>query len=226
MRHVAALNDGEGSGKGSQRWFWAPSSYPLSSQQAQLCISREQKVSIVTDRTFVLVKPDGVERALTGRIIQRFEDAGLEIVGLKMVTPTVDLATAHYPSTDEWFSTAGSKTLESYASQGLDAAADLGTSDPREIGVIIKSWLVEYLTSGPVVAMVLSGHDAVRNVRRLVGSTMPNVADPGSIRGAFSLDSATAANVERRPVLNLVHASGEPEEAEFEIGLWFGDSEG
>lgn len=172
-------------------------------------------------QTLVLIKPDGVARHLVGRIISRLEDAGLDVVQIKMFIPSAQLADAHYPATDSWYVAAGSKTLESYASLGVDAVAELGTDDPLKIGKLIKTRLVTYLSSGPVVAMILQGNDAVRNVRRLVGATLPDTADPGSIRGAFSIDSAQNANAEGRPVLNLVHASGEHDEALAEIALWF-----
>jgi nucleoside-diphosphate kinase len=81
--------------------------------------------------------------------------------------------------------------------------------------------LVDFLTSGEVVAMVLEGNAAVPNVRRLCGKTVPLFADPGSIRGRYSLDSPDLANAEKRPIYNLVHASGAPEEAQSEIQLWF-----
>jgi len=97
----------------------------------------------------------------------------------------------------------------------------LGTADPVAIGRVIKGWLVEYLTQGPVIAMVLRGNEAVGRVRTLCGATIPTTADPATIRGKFSSDSAAAANSEKRPVHNLVHASGNTEEAEHEIGLWF-----
>jgi nucleoside-diphosphate kinase len=173
------------------------------------------------ERTFVMLKPDAVKRGLIGEIISVFEKAGLKVIALKMVRPSKELATRHYPETTEWLSTVGEKTLEGYAAIGLNVKEALGTDDKIAIGKMVKGWLVEFLTSGDVVAMVLEGNAAVLNVRRICGKTVPLFADPGSIRGRYSLDSPDLANAERRPVYNLVHASGEPEEAQSEIQLWF-----
>lgn len=172
-------------------------------------------------RTFVMVKPDGVERGLVGRIIGTFEEAGLKLSALKMMRADRELVQKHYPSTEKWLGIVGGKTIEGYEQVGKNAKDELGTDDPVAIGKVIKEWLVDFIVSGDVVAMIFEGNDAVRNVRRIVGATMPVNADPGSIRGRFSLDSPDAANRESRPVKNLIHASGEPDEAEFEIGLWF-----
>jgi nucleoside-diphosphate kinase len=175
------------------------------------------------DRTFVLVKPDGVGRGLVGEILGRLERAGLQISQLRVVTPEPSLVENHYPSDDGWLATVGGKTLDDYQSQKIDPVSALGTSDPVEIGRQVKTWLVEFLCSGPCVAAVIEGHRAVENVRRLVGATLPVTAAPGTIRGDYAVDSPKAANAEARPVRNLVHASGEPSEAEYEISLWFSE---
>ena len=173
------------------------------------------------ERTFVMLKPDAVERGLVGEILRVFENAGLKIVALKMLRPHRGLAAALYPDSEEWLANVGSKALEGYRLVGLDTNAELETSDTVEIGKTVKGWLVEFLTSGEVVAMVLEGNAAVRNVRRLCGDTLPIRAEPGSIRGRFGVDSPDLAMSERRPVHNLVHASSDEDEAQREIALWF-----
>ena len=173
------------------------------------------------EQTLVLLKPDAVSRNLTGRIITTLEDAGLSIKAMKMLTADKETLTKHYPSSTEWLSIVGGKTLEDYEATGKDAMKEMGTTDAVEIGKIVKGWLVDFMASGPIVAMVFEGNEAVKNVRRLVGHTLPSKAEAGSIRGRFSCDSPGLANSEKRPVLNLIHASGEVDEAEFEIGLWF-----
>ena len=174
-------------------------------------------------RTFVMIKPDGVKRGLIGEIISTFERANLQITRLEMRHPEQSVAQKHYPSTDEWFRTAGQKALRGYKEAGLDAIDDLGTNDPVAIGQTIKNRLVEFLCSGDVVIMVVEGNLAISNVRRLCGNTLPTEADPASIRGRYSVDSPDQSFAEKRPVLNLVHASGSRTEAEFEIGLWFSE---
>jgi nucleoside-diphosphate kinase len=94
-----------------------------------------------------------------------------------------------------------------------------------EIGKMVRQWLIEYLTSGPMVKLVVSGIHAVDMVRKIVGSTMPSEAEMGTIRGDFSVDDATAANRGRRAIHNLIHASGTVKEAESEILVWFAPEE-
>jgi nucleoside-diphosphate kinase len=175
------------------------------------------------ERTLVVVKPDGVRRGLVGRVISRLEAAGLRVARLERRAPTPDLIEQHYPGTTEWLAAAGGKTIAEYRGRGRDVAADLGTDDPEVIGRIVKAWLVAFMTGGPVVALVMEGPGAVAKVRSLTGGTIPVAALPGTIRGDFGLDSAAAANAASRPVHNLVHASGDPEEANREIALWFGE---
>jgi nucleoside-diphosphate kinase len=131
------------------------------------------------ERTFVMIKPDGVRRGLVGECIRRFEQRGLKLVELKLLTPSRELAESHYGAHRD---------------------------KPFFAGV------VEFITSGPVVAMVLEGESAIAAVRQMMGSTRPLEAAPGSIRGDFALDVGE----------NLVHGSDGPETAAEEIRLWFG----
>lgn len=176
----------------------------------------------MNERTLVILKPDAVRRGLVGEILSRFEKTGLKLVAAKMVTPSKELANKHYPTEREEFITGmGNKTLDNYKEQGLDAKEVLGTDDAHKIGLMIQSWMVDFMTSGTVFAMVLEGPHAIEICRKLTGHTLPLKADPGTIRGDYSYDSPALANVEKRPILNLVHASGEKAEANFEINLWF-----
>jgi len=136
----------------------------------------------VTERTLVLVKPDGVQRLLAGRIIARFEDRGFKIVGLKLVHVDRELAERHYAVHRERPFFGG---------------------------------LVEFITSGPLVAMALEGPNAIAVVRSMVGTTRPHEAAPGTIRGDFALETAQ----------NLIHASDGPETAVAELALWFADGD-
>lgn len=178
------------------------------------------------EQSLVLIKPDGVKRGLAGDIISRFEKMGLKIVGMKMIWVDKDFAGKHYPeSRTELLEGIGKKTLDSYEKYGKDAGEEFGTKDPVEIGKIVNSWNMEFLSSGPVVAMVIEGPHAIENVRAIVGATIPAFAVPGTIRGDFSLDSPALANVIKRAIRNLVHASGNAEEAKYEIQLWFRENE-
>ncbi len=129
-------------------------------------------------RTLLLVKPDGVQRLLVGRVLQRFEDRGLKLVGLKLVQVDRALAEQHYAVHRE---------------------------KPFFNG------LVDFITSGPLVAAALEGPNAIAVVRAMNGATRPHEAEPGSIRGDFAVETAQ----------NLVHASDSAETAEAELALWF-----
>ncbi|GIW62847.1 MAG: nucleoside-diphosphate kinase [Patescibacteria group bacterium] len=174
------------------------------------------------EKTFVLLKPDAVKRGLVGNIISRFERVGLKIVACKFIQPSRELAEKHYPlERREFVEGIGKKTLENYREMGIDPVKEIGVSDPYEIGKIVRGWLIDFIISDPVLAIVLEGPGAVEIVRKLVGHTLPVKADPGTIRGDLSFDSAFFANAKKRPIKNLIHASGNFEEAEYEISLWF-----
>jgi len=175
--------------------------------------------------TFLLIKPDGVRRGLTGEIIKRIERTGLKIVALKMFQPEHKQVDDHYPKDEAWISRLGNKTLAIYEKYGYDVVKELGTKDANEIGKMVREWTVKSLTVGPVITMVIKGAHAIGMIRKLTGPTMPADAELGTIRGDFSIDSAAAANRDKRAVLNLVHASETTEEAKHEIEHWFGKGE-
>jgi len=173
------------------------------------------------ERTLILIKPDGIQRALAGTILARFEQAGLKIIALKMVQAQRAVLERHYPADEAWVQTIGGKTREAFESYGLDVKAMMGTDDPVAIGRQVRGWLIEFMQTTPVIAAVLEGVHAVSITRKIVGKTLPVFAEPGTIRGDFSTDAPTVANAGRRPVRNLIHASGTVEEAEHEVTLWF-----
>jgi len=175
------------------------------------------------ERTLVIVKPDAYVRGLTGEILARLEQRGLVIEAIRVSRNEKETVGDHYPRSKEWLGTVGGKTLEDYARLGVSAKDRLGTDDAAEIGQMVRDWLTEFLLSAPVVPMVISGNRAIETVRKIVGHTLPVMAAPGTIRGDYSSDSPDLANSEQRPVRNLVHASGDPEEAGREIALWFPD---
>lgn len=143
------------------------------------------------ERTLIVVKPDGVQRSLVGRLLQRFEDVGLKIIGMKMIWIDADFAKKHY----------------------YDLAERRGEH-------VLKN-MVDLMTEGPVVAVVLEGVEAVENVRRIVGPTEPKSAAPGTIRGDFAHHSFAYTDDKQKGIRNLIHASGNAAEAKQEIALWF-----
>ncbi|HVO86626.1 MAG TPA: nucleoside-diphosphate kinase [Candidatus Binatia bacterium] len=146
------------------------------------------------EKTLVILKPDALKRGLSGEIISRFERAGLKIVGMKMLSPDE----AHYHHHYETISGLGSR-------RGEDVLAKNS----------------EFMMSGPVVAFVLEGVDAVELVRKMVGDTEPKSAAPGTIRGDYAHMSFSHANEHNKGLPNLVHASGDSKEAKQEVEHWF-----
>jgi nucleoside-diphosphate kinase len=176
------------------------------------------------ERTFVMIKPDGVRKGLIGEVIKRLEQHDLKIVALEMFKPTIDQLDDHYPKNEEWITRLGGKTASTYEKYGYDLISDFGTNDPAKIGPEIRKWLINYMNSAPLVKMVVQGIHAVDIVRKLAGDTLPYRADVGTIRGDFSIDSPALANKEKRAVMNILHCSETPEEATHEIKHWFGQS--
>ena len=174
------------------------------------------------EKTLVVLKPDAVQRGIAGDVITRFEKVGLKLAGAKMFIPTQEMLDKHYPADrHDFVKGLAQRTLDSYAEQGLDVREQFGTVDTLEIGEQVRKWLVDFMGSGPVLALVLEGPHAIEVVRKIVGHTLPQKAAPGTIRGDYSFDSSYLANSGHRPVRNLIHASGNPEEAAHEIELWF-----
>jgi nucleoside-diphosphate kinase len=169
------------------------------------------------ERTLVIVKPDGIQRALVGEIIKRFEQVGLKLVAIKMMVAEAGHVEAHYTLDPEWRRVTGEKTIAGYKEKGMTPPSE----DPFEITAKILEGLKKYMVAGPVVVMVWEGAHAVKIVRKIVGSTEPLSSAPGTIRGDYVLDSYQMADTDGRAVRNLIHASGSPAEATAEIKHWF-----
>ncbi len=169
------------------------------------------------ERTLVIIKPDGIQRSLIGEVIGRYERVGLKLVGIKMLIPTPELIEKHYTLDPEWRTKTGLKTIKGYTDKGLTPP----DTDPLKITAVILKNLINYMTKGPVVAMVWQGAHAVEIVRKITGGTEPLTSLMGTIRGDFVLDSYRMSDVDGRAVRNIVHASGSPKEAIDEINHWF-----
>ncbi|HLD70895.1 MAG TPA: nucleoside-diphosphate kinase [Negativicutes bacterium] len=143
-------------------------------------------------RTLVLLKPDALHRGIVGEVMHRFERVGAKMVGLKMLVSDKDTATKHYTE-------------------------DLA----KRRGEAVRSMMIEMITSGPIIAIAYEGVEIIDIVRKLVGATEPKASAPGTIRGDFSHVSFGYADAKKMPVMNLIHASSSPEDAEAEIAVWF-----
>ncbi|MBW3019038.1 nucleoside-diphosphate kinase [Candidatus Woesearchaeota archaeon] len=174
----------------------------------------------LTEKTLVIIKPDGVQRALVGEIISRFERAGLKIIGMKLIHASKDLAGKHYKDDEEWMLNVGRKSKKSYAEKGIELKAS-----EKEIGMRIRKQLMDFISMSPSVAMCIEGHGAIDKVRALVGVTAPMNAMPGTIRGDLAFDSYQLSDESGRPIQNLIHASDSIETAKREIKIWFKDEE-
>ena len=173
------------------------------------------------ERTLVLIKPDAFKRGLIGEIITRFERVGLSLEEIKIVNATTKIVERHYPDDKNWIRSVGKKTLDTYQKYNLNIAEDLGTDDALEVGNLVRKWLIQQIISGPIIAIILSGNHAIEVVRKIVGNTVPLLAELGTIRGDFSIDSPDLSAKGKRALQNLVHASSTIEEAKREISLWF-----
>jgi len=172
------------------------------------------------ERTFVILKPDTVQRSLMGEVIGRFERSGLKCTAMKMLVPEEATLLKHYNKDDEWFLKKGTRIVEDLKEQGRDI-----DREPIEYGKDIIRTIVNYMTAAPVVAMVFEGNQSVAVVTKLVGTTEPTTSDVGTIRGDYTVDSYSHSSYENRAVRNLIHCSESPEEAEREIALWFTEDE-
>jgi nucleoside-diphosphate kinase len=150
------------------------------------------------ERTLILLKPDAVKRGIVGEIISRFEKAGIKIVGMKMVSPDEEHYFHHYETISKLKSRIGEDVFQKNS---------------------------QFMMSGPVVALVLEGVEAVGIVRKMVGSTEPKAAQPGTIRGDYSHISFEHSNNRDAALPNIIHASGNSEEAKQEVAHWFSDQE-
>lgn len=144
------------------------------------------------ERTLVILKPDALDRGIVGEILTRFERVGMKMVGMKLLVSEKDTAALHYTE-------------------------DLA----KRRGEHVRTMMIDMLTSGPIVAIVLEGIDGVEVVRKMIGATEPKSAAPGTIRGDYAHISYRFADERKIGVFNLIHASATPEEAAVEISIWF-----
>jgi len=169
-----------------------------------------------TERTLIAIKPESIQRHLIGEFITKFEKRGLKLVASKLIAPTREQVSAHYPDDDSWYIPTGTKTYDSYKERGIDPGVG-----PKELAMIIRERLLDHFTDRPLFLMIWEGPHAVALGRKTAGSTNPLVADIGSIRGDYSFESYDFADNMARAVYTMVHASGSPEEAQKEIDIWF-----
>ena len=172
------------------------------------------------ERTFVMIKPDGIQRSLIGEVIRRFERTGLKLVAMKFVVADEERLWKHYNKDEAWFLKKGGGIVEDLTKAGKPVE-----KEALEYGKDIIRANVEFMSSGPVVMMIWEGNQSVAVIKKLVGSTEPATSDVGTIRGDLTMDSYAICSVDGRAVRNLIHCSDEVGEAKREMDLWFAPHE-
>jgi len=172
------------------------------------------------EQTFVIIKPDGVQRSLIGEIISRFERVGLKITAMKLLVPQAQQCWDHYNKDEAWFQAKGDRIVKNREENKMSI-----DKPAIEYGRDIIGQLVTFMTAGPVITIVIEGNSAVGIVTKLVGGTEPLTSDIGTIRGDYTLDSYELSGIDERAVRNLIHCSDKPEEAQREIKIWFDEKE-
>lgn len=172
------------------------------------------------ERSLVILKPDAIQRSLMGTIISRIENTGLKFIAMTLTIPKEEQCWTHYNKDEAWFMKKGTRVVEDRKAQGLPIE-----KEPIEYGKDIIQANVDFFTSGPVLAFIVEGNQAVAIVKKLVGGTEPTTSDVGTIRGDLTVDSYALSSIDNRAVRNLVHCSDSPEEAEREIPIWFKESD-
>ena len=172
------------------------------------------------ERTFVILKPDAVQRTLMGEVIKRIERTGLKTIGMRMIVATREQAAAHYGKDDAWCERVGGRITANIEKEGKVA-----DKTALEYGREILDGLFDFLTASPIVILAFEGNKAVGVVKKIVGGTEPLTSDVGTIRGDYTSDSYDIAGIDGRAVRNLVHCSDEVAEAERELKLWFKEGE-
>lgn len=172
----------------------------------------------MNEQTFIILKPDTLQRSLVGEIIQRIERTGLKLVAAKMVSADEKTLLEHYGKDDAWYQAKGVKRIDflKAANKKVDESRA-----PIEFGKDIIRGVVKYMQASPLIAMVWQGNQAVAVVKKIVGSTDPTASDVGTIRGDYQLDSYSLSDVEERGIRNLIHCTDQVAEAQREINIWF-----
>lgn len=176
---------------------------------------------MIAEKSLVVFKPDVIQRQIVGELLTRFERKGFKVVAMKMIKPSKELVGKHYSDNEDYLRGVGDNAITSARERG-ETMQDISALD---FGKMVRNWNIEYLSCGPVVAMVFEGAHVIEGVRKILGSTNPIRADIGSIRADYTPDSYLLADAQGRTARTLVHASDSPEEAEREIKLWFSKDE-
>ncbi len=174
------------------------------------------------ERSIVILKPKAVSGWHMWEIISRFERIWLKMIAGKLIHADANTAGRHYPDDRlEWIASLGKRSVEDNLKFGMNVIESFWTDNHHEIWMTVRNWLVDMISSDLVFVCVFEWPHAIELIRKLIGHTIPLIAAPGTVRWDFSYDSAYLANAERRPIDNLIHASGNEEEANYEVNIRF-----
>ncbi|MGI6484251.1 MAG: nucleoside-diphosphate kinase [Candidatus Dojkabacteria bacterium] len=180
-----------------------------------------KKPKIAQERTLVLIKPDVLQRQLVGEILSRFERKGIKMTAIKMLNATKEQVGEHYIDEESYLIETGEKAKKGAIARG----EDITNWNSLEQGKKIRQRNINYLTCGPIVAMVFEGFGVISQVRKILGSASPAEGDIGTIRDDYSIDTYALADFLDRSTMTMLHASDSVENAERELKIWFKESE-
>lgn len=173
------------------------------------------------ERTLVLIKPDVLQRQLVGEILTRFERKGIKMTAMKMLNATKEQVGEHYINDEAYLIETGEKAKKGAIARG----EDVSKWNSLEQGKKIRQRNINYLTCGPIVAIVFEGFGVITQVRKILGSASPADGDIGTIRDDYSVDTYALADFLDRSTMTMLHASDSVENAERELKIWFKESE-
>ncbi len=176
---------------------------------------------IAKEQSLLLIKPDVLQRQIVGEILTRFERKGFKMIAMKMLNATEQQVGEHYENREDYLIEVGEKAKKGAEARGEDTS----NWDSLERGKMIRQRNIQYLTCGPIVAIVLEGYGVISGVRKLLGSTSPASGDVGTIRDDYSLDTYQLADVVARSTRTMIHASDSVENAQRESAIWFNEKE-
>ena len=180
-----------------------------------------KKPKIAQERTLVLIKPDVLQRQLVGEILSRFERKGVKLTAMKMLNATREQVGEHYINDEAYLIETGEKARKGAIARGEDVTG----WNSLEQGKKVRQRNINYLTCGPIIAIVFEGFGVISQVRKILGSASPADGDIGTIRDDYSLDTYALADSIDRSTMTMLHASDSVENAERELKIWFKESE-
>ena len=173
-------------------------------------------MNLTEEKCLLLLKPDCIENFHIGEIVTRIERVGLQIVDMKMVKVTEENISKHYSDDSTWLKSVGEKKIQKFKAKGI-----LISDDPLTIGKKVRDSLVQYFKEKKVIAIIVQGPNAITSMRNMAGNTEPLSSEKGTIRGDYSTDSFEVADLQQRPIRNMIHVSDSTTSSKREIDVWF-----